>query len=300
MAISTDLSASVFPRHAGRRGGVWRGLGRFMRAKPLGAIGAAMIVALVAVAALASVIAPYDPIAILRGRMFLPPQAGNILGTDNLGRDQLSRILWGAQVSLYVGIGAVAVGTTLGAVVGLVSSYVGGVFDALVQRVIDAVMAFPILVLALVIASVLGPSVNNVLLAIAIVLVPQASRIVRSAGLGVKEAQFVEAARALGASPLRIMALHILPQCVAPYLIVATAAVGNAIIVEASISFVGAGPPPPTATWGNMLSGAARQYAERAPWLVVYPGAAITLAVFGFNLLGDALRDVLDPRLRGR
>lgn len=278
--------------------GLARGIGRFVRRKPLGGVGGVLVVGVVAVALLAPWLSPYDPSDILPGKQFVSPRAGFPVGTDNLGRDQLSRIIWGAQVSVYVGIMAVAVGSTAGSLLGLVSAYLGGAFDTLVQRVVDAVMAFPTLVLALIIASTLGASVNNVVLAIAIVLMPQSSRVVRSVALSVKEVQYVEAARAIGCGHIRVLFHHILPQCMAPYLVIATAEVGVAVVVEASISFLGAGPPPPTPTWGNMLSGAARQFAERAPWLVIFPGMAISLAVFGFNMLGDALRDVLDPRLR--
>ncbi|MBI2906659.1 MAG: ABC transporter permease [Chloroflexi bacterium] len=274
-------------------------VGSFIRKKPLGAIGGLLVLTLAVIALLAPVVSPYDPIATRWGSQFLPPDRLHWLGTDNLGRDQLSRLLFGARISFYVGIGAALLGTSSGALLGLASAYAGGLFDSLVQRFVDAMLAFPVLVLALVIAATLGSSVNNVLLAIAVVLLPQGTRVIRSSALSIKEMQYVEAARAIGVSPWGVVLRHILPQTVAPYLIVATAAMGNAIIVEASISFVGAGAPPPTPTWGNMLSGAARQYAERAPWLVLFPGLALTLAVFGFNLLGDALRDVLDPRMRG-
>ncbi|MDO8530710.1 MAG: ABC transporter permease [Dehalococcoidia bacterium] len=277
---------------------VLRSIASFVRRKPLGGVGALLVIASLATALLAPLLAPYDPSDILPGKLFLSPRTGFPAGTDNLGRDQLSRIIWGSQVSVYVGLTAVALGTTFGSLLGLVSAYLGGGFDTLLQRLVDALMAFPTLVLALIIAATLGASVNNVVLAIAVVLIPQSSRVVRSVALSVKEAQYVDAARAVGASHARVLFLHILPQCTAPYLIIATAGIGFAIVVEASISFLGAGPPPPTATWGNMLSGAARQFAERAPWMVLFPGIAISLTVFGFNLLGDALRDVLDPRLR--
>lgn len=275
-----------------------RDIARFVQRKPLGGMGGALVLGAVAVALLAPWLSPYDPSEILPGKQFTSPQPGFLLGTDNLGRDQFSRIIWGAQVSVYVGVMAVAMGTTAGSLLGLVSAYLGGAFDTVMQRLVDAMMAFPTLVLALIIASTLGASVNNVVLAIAIVLVPQSSRVVRSVALSVKEIQYVEAARAIGCGHVRVLFRHILPQCMAPYLVIATAEIGVAIVVEASISFLGAGPPPPTPTWGNMLSGAARQFAERAPWLVLFPGMAISLAVFGFNMLGDALRDVFDPRLR--
>lgn len=293
---TTNVALAASPRGFAARG--LKSVVAFAWRKPLGGVGALLVIAALATALLAPLISPHDPTDILPGQQFVSPRAAFPAGTDNLGRDQLSRIIWGAQVSLYVGIMAVAMGTTVGSLLGLISAYVGGGFDTLLQRLVDALMAFPTLILALIIASTLGASVNNVVLAIAVVLMPQSSRVVRSVALSVKEAQYVDAARAVGASHLRILFLHILPQCAAPYLIIATAGIGFAIVVEASISFLGAGPPPPTPTWGNMLSGAARQFAERAPWMVIYPGLAISLAVFGFNLLGDSLRDVLDPRLR--
>ena len=293
---TTTVALAASPRGLAVRG--LKSVIAFAWRKPLGGVGALLVIAALATALLAPLIAPHDPTDIMPGQLFVSPRAAFPAGTDNLGRDQISRIIWGARVSLYVGIASVVLGTTVGALLGLVSAYVGGGFDTLLQRLVDALMAFPTLILALIIASTLGASVNNVVLAIAVVLLPQASRVVRSVALSVKEAQYVDSARAVGASHIRVLFLHILPQCAAPYLIIATAGIGFAIVVEASISFLGAGPPPPTPTWGNMLSGAARQFAERAPWMVIYPGLAISLTVFGFNLLGDSLRDVLDPRLR--
>ena len=288
----------------GRPGAVWRAgkaLGTFARRKPLGAMGALLILLAVAIALLAPVLAPYNPIEILYGKQFRSPGAEFLLGTDNYGRDVFSRLLYGARVSLYVGIASVLLGVTGGALLGLVSGFwAGSAFDTSLQRAVDSLMAFPTLIMALIISVALGSSVNSVVLAISLAFGPDAQRVLRSASLAVREAQYVEAARAVGCSTPRLLFVHILPQCIPPYLIIATALLGQAIIVESAISFVGAGPPPPTPTWGNMLSEAARFYAEKAPWLVVFPGLAISLSVYGFNLLGDAVRDVLDPRLRGR
>ena len=275
------------------------GLVRFGRQRPLGGIGLLLVLAASVTAGFAPVLSPFDPLELHQGQGFVPPGARFWLGTDNLGRDILSRILYGGRVSLYVGLLSVVVGNTLGSLAGLVSAYLGGMLDTTLQRLVDAVMAFPLLVLALTIVAVLGPSVNNVVAAISVILFPQAARVIRSTVLSVKENPYIDAAQAIGAGQTRIIFVHILPQCMAPYIVLASIAVGWAIVVEASISFLGAGPPPPTPTWGGMLSGAARLYGETAPWMVIFPGLAISLAVFGFNLLGDALRDALDPRLRG-
>jgi len=275
------------------------GLVRFSRHRPLGGVGLLLVLVACATAVFAPVLSPFDPLELQNGKEFVPPGARFWLGTDNVGRDILSRILYGGRVSLYVGLMAVMVGNTLGSLAGLVSGYIGGMLDTTLQRLIDAVMAFPLLVLALTIVAVLGPSVNNVVAAISVILFPQAARVIRSTVLSIKENPYIDAAKAIGAGQMRIMFIHILPQCMAPYIVLASIAVGWAIVVEASISFLGAGPPPPTPTWGGMLSGAARLYGETAPWMVIFPGMAISLAVFGFNLLGDALRDALDPRLRG-
>ncbi|MBI4307474.1 MAG: ABC transporter permease [Chloroflexi bacterium] len=294
-------------QHGGTLGGLGQrpaqgalvALARFAQQRPLGGIGLGLVLVACGTAVFASVLSPFDPLDLHGGQEFVAPGAQFWLGTDNVGRDILSRILYGGRISLYVGLVAVLVGNTLGSLAGLVSAYFGGMFDTVLQRVVDAMMAFPLLVLALAIVAVLGPSVNNVVAAISVILFPQAARVIRSAVLSIKENPYVDAARAIGAGQARIIFMHVLPQCMAPYLVLASTAIGWAIVVEASISFLGAGPPPPTPTWGGMLSGAARLYAESAPWMVVFPGLAISLAVFGFNLLGDALRDVLDPRLRG-
>lgn len=281
-------------------GATWRGsLRRFLRYKPLGALGGAIILAMIVVALFAPLLAPYDPYELRVPHMFTPPGREFWLGTDEYGRDLLSRLLYGARISLYIGLLAVGLGTTSGALVGLVSGYCGGRTDFVLQRLMDWLLAFPTLVLALAIVAALGQSTANVILAVAVVIVPTAARVIRATVLTVREQVFVEAGRAIGCSDGRLLFQHILPNCLPSYLILASAGLGNAILAEAALSFLGLGTPPPEPSWGTMLSGAAQQYVWRAPWMAIFPGAAISLAVFGFNLFGDALRDVLDPRLRG-
>lgn len=272
----------------------------FLRRKPMGAVGAFLIVTTVLVAVFAPLIAPYDPYELRTGQLFTPPNSQFWFGTDDYGRDIFSRIIYGAQISLYVGLLAVLLGTTSGALLGMISGYFGGKTDFFIQRIMDSLMAFPTLVLALAIVAALGQSTTNVILAVAIVLIPTASRVVRSTVLSVKELPYIEAGRAIGCPVWRLVFRHVLPSCLPPYIILATVALGTAILAEASLGFLGLGTPPPEPSWGSMLSGASQKYIRRAPWMAIYPGIAISLAVFGFNMLGDAVRDVLDPRLRGR
>lgn len=270
------------------------------RRKPLGAIGGVLIVFFVLVAIFAPWLAPYDPYVIDAAHLLKPPSARNWMGTDEFGRDIMSRVIWGSRTSLFVGFAAVLLGTTTGAVVGLLGGYFGGRFDYVTQRIVDVLMAFPLLVLALAMVAALGSSVRNVIIALAIVIAPNAARVIRSTALSVREKPFVEAALNLGYTHRRIVFRHVLPNCIAPYIIMATAALGGAILTEASLSFLGLGTPPPEPSWGAMLSGKTQSYITQAPWLGVFPGLAISLVVFAFNFLGDALRDLLDPRLRGR
>ena len=272
----------------------------FVRAKPLGAAGAVIILAMLLVALLAHALAPYDPYLADYGAQFARPGADHWFGTDEFGRDVLSRIMYGARIALFVGFAASFAGCSLGAALGVVSAYCGGTVDLLLERVMDVLLAFPQLILALAVASILGPAVPNVVIAVAIPIIPRAARVVRATALSIKENQYVEAAHGLGASHYRVVAQHLLPNVFAPYLIMLTAQLGTAILAEAALSYLGLGAAEPTPSWGLMLSGSAPAYAEKAPWIGLFPGIAISLAVFGFSLFGDSLRDALDPKLRGK
>jgi peptide/nickel transport system permease protein len=271
---------------------------KFIRTKPLGAGGALIILGMMGAAVLADVLAPYDPYVGDYGLQFARPGAEHWFGTDEFGRDVLSRIMYGARIALFVGFTASLVGCTLGALLGVVSAYCGGTVDLLLERVMDILLAFPQLILALAIASILGPAVQNVVIAISIPIIPRAARVVRATALSVKENVYVEAVQALGASRRRVVLQHIVPNVVAPYIIMLTAQLGGAILAEAALSYLGLGTAEPTPSWGLMLSGSAPSYAEKAPWIALFPGIAISLGVFGFNLFGDSLRDALDPKLR--
>ena len=245
-------------------------------------------------------VAPHDPLELaVAGKFTNPSWSENLLGGDQFGRDVLSRILHGAWRSLVVGVIASVAGTLIGAVMGLTSGYYGGRIDAIVQRFVDILMAFPVIILALALLTALDRSLTTLIFAIAVPFVPYGARVVRASALVLKETQYVEAARAIGASDVRIILKHVAPGCFAPYVVVATGLVGVAIITESALGFLGLGIPPPTPTWGEMLSNALTNLLF-APYLAVTPGIFITLAVFSFSVLGDSLRDVLDPRLRGR
>jgi peptide/nickel transport system permease protein len=271
---------------------------KFIRTKPLGAAGAAVIVAMMFVAAFAGTLAAYDPYQGDYALQFARPSAEHWFGTDEFGRDLLTRIMYGARIALFVGFTASFAGCTLGALLGVVSAYCGGTLDLLLERLMDILLAFPQLILALAIASILGPAVQNVVVAIAIPIVPRVARVVRATALSVKEHQYVEAVQALGAPRRRVVFRHIVPNVMTPYIIMLTAQLGGAILAEAALSYLGLGAADPTPSWGLMLSGSAPLYAEKAPWIAVFPGVAISLGVFGFNLFGDSLRDALDPKLR--
>lgn len=290
--------AVAVPRPA-RRDGILPVLARFGRKKPLGAIGGGLMLLMVAVSLLADPLATHDPIATSAAATLAPPSTQHWLGTDHLGRDTYSRIIHGTRISLVVGVASTVLGSFLGGVIGLLSGYFGGRIDLVTQRVLDILQGLPLLVLALVMAASLGPSVQNVVIAISIPIMPRAARVIRSSVLSIREMQYVEAARALGLQHLRIAFRHVMPNTIGPFIVLMTAQLGSAILTEAALSFLGLGVPEPYPSWGRMLSVSAAEYAQKAPYLVLFPGMAISLAVFGSNLLGDALRDTLDPRLRG-
>ena len=271
----------------------------FFRRKPLGAFGAVVAVILVFVAIFADLLATHDPYGIRVAEVFTGPTSQNWLGTDHLGRDVFSRIIFGARISLYVGIVSSFVGCTIGLVIGVASVHFGGLTDLIVQRFIDGMMAFPSLILAIAIMAALGSSLNNVVIALSIVYIPSTARILRSQSMVIKEMDYVLAARAVGAGNWRIIIRHMMPNCFALFIVIVTIHLGGAIIAEASLSFLGVGTPPNVPSWGGMLNGAAQSYVKTAPWVAIFPGLAIVIVVFSWSLLGDALRDVLDPRLRG-
>jgi len=270
----------------------------FSRQRPLGALGAAIILIMTIVALSAHWLAPYDVLQTDYGAMLAAPSARHWLGTDAYGRDVFSRIVFGSQTALIVGLGASFIGATFGALIGVASAYFGGRIDMIVQRIMDVLISFPLIILALAVVAILGTGLQNVILAIAIPMIPRCARVVRSSALSVREMPYVDAARAAGFRDSRIVLRHMLPNVMAPYLIMLTAFLGQAILLEASLSFLGLGVQEPVAAWGLMLRGAAVEFAETAPWMAFFPGLAISLAVFGFNLFGDSLRDALDPRLR--
>jgi peptide/nickel transport system permease protein len=272
---------------------------RFARRKPLGALGAVIVAALLIMAVFAERLAPYDYDETIRGARMKPPSAAHWLGTDNLSRDMWSRIVYGARVSVTVGVATVGLAVLLATAVGVSSGYFGGAYDLVVQRVVDAWLSFPYLVIVLSVMAVLGPGLLNVVLSLAVIIAAVNSRVIRGATIGVTQTTYVEAARAVGCGHGRIIVRHILPNVAATVIILATIGLGTAILAESALSFLGFGVPPPYPAWGAMLSGSGRTYMFRAPWMAIWPGVAISLAVFGFNMLGDALRDVLDPRLRG-
>ena len=275
-----------------------RGARAFVRRSPVAAAWGVVAILLVLMAIGAPIVAPKDPVAFDVTKMITPPDSGSLFGTDHIGRDVLSRVVYGARVTLFVALTSVLLGTTAGTVWGIATGYLGGKFDLVSERLVEVIMAIPGLILAFVLVLVLGATMWTVIIAIAVTRVPFSERVIRSLVLSVKETPYVDAARAAGAGPLRIMAFHVAPQCVAPYVILATVHLGTAIIIEASLGFLGLGIKPPTPTWGGML-GEAAGFLFPHWWMVIFPGVFITVAVMSFNLFGDGIRDALDPRLRG-
>jgi peptide/nickel transport system permease protein len=300
MTIAADARTEIeLTDQAERRG--WLSTARqFARRNPLGAAGGVVIVIMILVAVFADVIAPYNPVANAFDRMHEPPSLENWFGTDQFGRDVFSRIVYGARTALIVGFVSSFVGATIGLILGVASAYFGGRTDLIFQRVLDVIMAFPVIILALAVIAIFGTGTQNVIVAITIPFIPRCARVVRSSALAIREMPYVDAARACGFGHARIILRHMVPNVMAPFLIMITAFVGQAILLEASLSYLGLGVQEPTPAWGLMLQGGAEEYAESAPWIAIFPGIAISLAVFGFSLFGDALRDELDPKLRSR
>jgi len=297
MAITPPLDLTEVVAAAPRSRWV-AGVVTFCRRRPLGAIGAAVVVLMILVAATAPWIAPYDPVQVDFGAMLAPPSAAHWLGTDSFGRDVLSRLIYGSRTALIVGFGAAFVGATAGAILGVGSAYFRGWIDLVLQRFMDIFISFPLIILALAMVAILGNSLPNLIAAITIPMIPRCALVIRSSSLSIRELPYVDAARAAGFGHARIIMRHMLPNVMAPYLIMLTSFLGQAILLEASLSFLGLGVQEPTAAWGLMLRGAAVEFAETAPWMGLFPGLAISLAVFAFNLFGDSLRDALDPKLR--
>jgi len=270
------------------------------RRQPLAATGLAIIIAMIFMAIFAEFLTSFPPEDNNLEFMLAPPDEMFFLGTDQFGRDQLTRIIYGARTALFVGFTCAIVGSTCGLVLGVASAYFGGMFDLVVQRVVDVIMAFPLIILALAVVATLGPGTENVIIAITIPFIPQCARVVRSNALAIREIPYVDAARALGFSDARIILRHMVPNVMAPFLIMLTSFLGQAILLEASLSYLGMGVQEPTPAWGLMLQGGAEEFAESAPWVAIWPGVAISLAVFAFNLFGDGVRDTLDPKLRSR
>jgi peptide/nickel transport system permease protein len=280
--------------------GLYSAVANFVRRQPIGMIGI-VLVALFGLAGLtADWVAPYNPTANDFTAMTEAPSWAHWLGTDQLGRDILSRILFGARTAFLVGLTSAVVGGASGLVLGVGSAYFGGRIDLILQRFLDIVMSFPLIIMALAVVSIFGTGVQNVIIAITIPLIPRCARVVRSSALAIREVPYVDAARALGYGHTRIILNHMVPNVMAPFLIMLTSFVGQAILAEASLSYLGLGVQEPVAAWGLMLQGGAEEYASTAPWIAVFPGLAIMLTVFGINLFGDSLRDVLDPKMRER
>lgn len=298
---SSPVAADVLPDRSRERFGAFRirRCARWIRRNVLGSVGAGILAGGLLVASAANLISPYDPNLSLTGYRLAPPSAEHWFGTDNLARDLFSRVVYGTRTTVLVAALATAFGVGMGWGFGLISGYLGGWPDITMQRVLDILMALPGLILALTLVTMLGPSVTNVVLAIGIAEVPRAARVARGVVLATREEEYVLAARAIGASHLRLMAAHVLPATVAPMIVIASVGFGLAILIEASLSFLGVGVQPPTATLGGLLSGQSRRFMLQAWWIAVFPGLAISLLIFAVNMFGDALRDALDPRLRG-
>jgi peptide/nickel transport system permease protein len=272
----------------------------FCRHEVLGTLGLVLVVVMALTGLLAELIAPYNPTANDFGAMMEAPSAAHLLGTDQFGRDLFSRIVFGARTAMIVGLTSALIGGVAGLVLGVGSAYFGGMTDLIMQRIFDVLMAFPLIIMALAVVAIFGTGVQNVIIAITIPLIPRCARVVRASALSIREIPYVDAARAMGFGHLRIIMVHMVPNVMAPFLIMVTAFVGQAVLAEASLSYLGLGVQEPVPAWGLMLQGGTEEYATTAPWIAIFPGVAIVLAVLGINLFGDALRDTLDPKLRKR
>ena len=279
---------------------IFKGFINFCRSSVLASVAIVILIGVIFMAVFADIITPHDPLKAYFTDLKKPPSAEFLMGTDHIGRDVLSRIILGSRITIYVAIMSIFFGCGIGFIWGVTTGFFGGKLDLFSQRILDILMAFPTVILALLVLASIGAGLTSVIIAIAISSVPNATRIIRSGSLSVSEMAYVDAARAIGANPIRIMFRHIAPQCIAPFMVIASAGLGVAIFAEAALSFLGMGIPPPTPTWGNMLGGVLANVFKPPYWLVIAPGVAITLTVLAFNLLGDSLRDYLDPRLRGR
>jgi peptide/nickel transport system permease protein len=299
-AAPTPTDTAIFTDDRIAPRGIWSSTLRFLRRQPIGAIGIVLVAIFGFAGLFADWIAPYSPTSNDFTAMTEAPSWAHWLGTDQLGRDILSRILFGARTAFVVGLTSAIVGGLSGLVLGVGSAYFGGRIDLFLQRILDIVMSFPLIIMALAVVSIFGTGVQNVIIAITIPLIPRCARVVRSSALAIREVPYIDAARVLGYSHSRIILNHMVPNVVAPFLIMLTAFVGQAILAEASLSYLGLGVQEPVAAWGLMLQGGAEEYASTAPWIAIFPGLAIMLTVFGIMLFGDALRDVLDPKLRER
>jgi peptide/nickel transport system permease protein len=303
--MATNTGTIGFPAIASedigrQRASRTRRLFRFFRREPLGTFGLLLVVVIAGTGLSAELLAPYNPTANDFGAMMEAPSWQHMLGTDQFGRDLLSRIIFGARTAMIVGLSSALIGGTIGLIMGVGSAYFGGKTDLVLQRVFDVFMAFPLIILALAVVAIFGTGVQNVIIAITIPLIPRCARVVRSSALAIREVPYVDAARALGFGHTRIILCHMVPNVMAPFLIMVTAFVGQAVLAEASLSYLGLGVQEPVPAWGLMLQGGAEEYASTAPWIAIFPGVAIVLSVLGINLFGDALRDTLDPKLRKR
>ncbi len=298
MASPTDLAVSEMDFDAVPERSLLSKLKDTARKKPLGAVSACAVIAMILLAGFADIITFYDPVQNSFDSMHVAPSVAHWFGTDQFGRDIFTRIVFGARTALFIGFSAAIMGSSAGLVLGVGSAYFGGRFDLIFQRFMDIFISFPLIIMALSVVSIFGTGTQNVIFAITIPLIPRCARVVRSSALSIREIPYVDAARALGFAHARIIFRHMIPNVMAPYLIMLTSFLGQAILLEASLSYLGLGVQEPTAAWGLMLQGGAEEYAESAPWIPVFPGLAITASVFAFNLFGDAVRDTLDPRLR--